>query len=67
MKGFIETRYNGRSRLINVNHIVTVIENSYEDKTVIYTDENDNHDDHCYACDETYDDIKRMIEEAQHG
>jgi hypothetical protein len=66
MRGFIETLYNGHLRLLNINHIVSVVNNDLgDDKAIVYTDENDNHEDHCYLCDETYDEIKRKIEQAQ--
>jgi hypothetical protein len=63
MKGFIETTLSGRAWLVNVNKTVSVTKNSDSEKAVIYTEEAVNN---CYTCDESYDEIKQKIEEAQH-
>lgn len=67
MKGFIETLYNGNPRLVNIYHIVSVDKQGYGNQVTIFTDETSNEEYQFYLCDETYDEIKRKIEEAQHG
>jgi hypothetical protein len=65
MKGFIEVHVNRHLILINVNRIISVFETGYEDMLTIYTDEIDTDgESRAYLCDESYDEIKRMIEEA---
>jgi hypothetical protein len=66
MKGFIEVSIDGRKRMINVNQIACFETDELDGTKVkgsIYVNGDGTF---CIYCDESYDDIKRMIEEAQH-
>jgi hypothetical protein len=68
MKGFIEVHLSRKPRLINVYHIMDVFPTTMEGMARIKTsvDMSDHGNSYCVYCDESYDEIKQKIEEAQH-